>query len=578
MASLEDPLGAPAPVRILLVEHDPRAALMISEMFRSQRVHGLVLAYAEGIAEAAQELLDHGSTCVLLDVSLLGDQFAAIEQIRTAAPDVPIVALSDSATDQSPLRAIRAGAQDYLIKSELYPSLLTRAVQCAIERKRSEVQLAHQALHDPLTGLPNRALFLDRLGVAMDRSRRNNAAIAVLFLDVDNFKRINDSFGHAAGDRLLVGLSARLSSMLRPMDTVARFGGDEFTFLFEDLASEREVVVIAERISRIAALPIRLEECESSVTVSIGIAMVADPAITPDTVIREADAAMYRAKELGRSRFELYDEAARQRAMERLELETALRHAVERAELRVHYQPNISLGGRRDVLGLEALVRWEHPELGLISPREFIPLAEETGLVLPIGEYVLGKALAHVARWRRSRPEITVSVNLSARELEDAGLVSMLAGAIRASGIDPEALCLEVTEAAVARTEDAAVRALQGLKAMGVGIAIDDFASGSWSLQTLQRLPVDMLKIHESFVAGLGREPRKAPIIAALVELGHALGLRVVAKGVETDEQLAAVRALGCDGGQGFLLGGPVPEEEVETLLASLQTIRSGSQ
>ncbi len=411
----DDPQGSADPARILLVDHNPRSALLIGEMLRSVWPGGLVLSHTERLADATQELLERGATCVVLDLSLPdSDGLSAVDQVRIATPNVPIVVLSDRVDEELAVLAIRAGAQDYLIRDDLTASVLGRALRYAIERKRSEVQLAELALHDPLTGLPNRALFLDRLGVALDRSRRTNASVAVLFLDVDNFKQINDTLGHSAGDRLLIELADRLRGMLRPMDTVARFGGDEFTFLFEDLASEREVVLIAERISSTARVPITLDDTEATITVSIGIAVVADPAIPAETVIREADVAMYRAKELGRSRFELFDEASRHRAMQRIELEAALRHAVERSELRVHYQPEFSLAGEGGPIGFEALVRWEHPERGLIAPAEFIPLAEETGMVLPIGEFVLSAALHQLVRWRRSRPALTMSVNLSA--------------------------------------------------------------------------------------------------------------------------------------------------------------------
>ena len=356
--------------------------------------------------------------------------------------------------------------------------------------------------------------------------------------------------------------------MLRPMDTVARFGGDEFTFLFEDLASEREVVLIAERISRAARVPIRIDEREATITVSIGIAMVTDPSIPADTVIREADVAMYRAKELGRSRYELFDEASRHRAMERLELESALRHAVERSELRVHYQPKFSLNGSQKVTGFEALVRWEHPERGLIAPGEFLPLAEETGIVLAIGEYVLGESLQQLVRWHNSDPDLTLSVNVSLRQLEDAGLASLLAGAVRAADIDPAALCLEIAESTIAQNPDIMVRALQGLKTVGVTIAIDDYGTGSASLRNLKRLPLDSLKIHESFVSTLGVDREDSSVVSAVVELGHALGLSVVAEGVETDSQLAELRSIGCDAAQGFLFGRPVPEDEANAMLA----------
>jgi diguanylate cyclase (GGDEF)-like protein len=570
MPSVETAAGALIPVRILLVEDDPRAALLLGEMLRMTWTDGLVLAHTERLADATQELLERGASCVLLDLSIPGaDQPGSIEAIRRAAPDVPIVVLAERVDEEEAIRAIRAGAQDYLLKSTLYPALLHRALRHAIERNRSEVRLAHLALHDSLTGLPNRALFLDRLGVALDRSRRTNAPVAVLFVDVDNFKDINDSLGHAAGDELLRALAERLQVMLRPMDTVARFGGDEFTLLFEDLESEREVLLIAERIITATSAPARLIAGETSVTVSIGITMVSDPSIAAEAVIRDADAAMYRAKERGRSRYELFDESSSHRALERIELETALGRAVDRAEFRIFYQPKISLDGGPAVAGFEALVRWEHPDRGLLAPAEFMPLAEETGMVVGIGAYVLEHALERIVRWRRLRPDVTIAVNLSARQLEDAGFAAMLTSAMAAAHAPPGAICLEIAEHAVTRNPTVAVRALAALKALGVSIAIDDYGIGSSSLSNLKSLPVDVLKIHQSFVTGLGTRPEEASIVGAVVKLGHALGLEVIAEGVETDRQLAELRALGCDAAQGFLLGRPVPEEQVDSMLVA---------
>lgn len=555
-------------MKVLVIAPDSHVALLIGEMLRSTWSDGLVVAHTERLDEGIQQLLDQAASCVLLDLPTPGtDPLLALEQLWTAAPQVPILVLFDRDDEEQALRAIRARAQDHLVKSELQPARLRRAVKYAIERKRTELQLAQQALHDPLTALPNRALFMDRLGVALDRSRRTRAPVAVLFVDVDNFKRVNDTFGHAAGDRVLASLAQRLRTMLRPMDTVARFGGDEFMLLFEDLESEREVVLIAERISRATSLPIRLERRRTSVTVSIGIAMVADPAIAAATVIQEADAAMYRAKELGPSRYELFDESSRRRAMERLELEEELRHALERSQLRVHYQPNVSLADRGVVTGVEALVRWEHPDRGLIGPNDFIPLAEATGMMIPIGQHVLEQALRQIARWRRLQPEMTISVNVSFRQLEDMSLSSTLAGAIRGSDVAPEALCLEVSESALSRDPQGALRALQALKAMGVRLAIDDFGTGASSLSNIINAPIDTLKLHETLVRGLGHSPQEGPVVGAVVDLGHALGLNVVAEGVETAAQLDELRMLGCDGAQGFLLGRPVPEEEVQALL-----------
>ena len=559
-----------APARVLLVEGDPRAARMIAEMLRVIWSEGLVIAHAERLGDAAQELVINRATCVLLDLSHNGgERLAALEQVRAAAPDVPIIVLSNYVDEGIGLRALKAGAQDFLVKTELHPALLSRAVTYAIERKRTEVELAHQALHDPLTALPNRALFLDRLGVALDRSRRTNLPVAVLFLDVDKFKLINDSLGHSAGDRVLVGLADRLREMLRPMDTMARFGGDEFTFVFEGIESEQEAVMIVERISRTAGLPMRLNGGEASITVSIGLAIVTDPAVPLDHVIRDADSAMYRAKRQGGSRYELFDESSRRRAQERLELHNPLDQAVTGDELRVHYQPRVSLAGETRLVGFEALVRWDHPERGLISPDQFIAAAEESGLIVPIGQYVLERALRQIAQLSATRPGVTMSVNLSARQLEDPGLVTRVDRAIRSSGADPSALCLEMTEATIHRNAELATSTLQQLKAVGVKIAIDNFGTGYSSLPSLEQLPIDTLKIHQSYVAKLSREPAAAGIVRAVVELGHALGLNVVAEGVETDMQMAQLRELRCDEAQGFLFGRPVPSDQVYALLGS---------
>jgi diguanylate cyclase (GGDEF)-like protein len=566
LAGNQDLSGPGVAARVLLVEDNAHDAMLIAEMLRVTWPDGLVLAHASRLADAMQELLDHGASCVLLGLPLHAD-FDPVEYVHTAAPDVAIVVLSATSDETEAIGSLRAGAQDHLHKSDLNSSILRRSVLAAIERKRSETQLAHRALHDELTGLPNRALFLDRLGVALDRSRRTSASVAVLFLDVDNFKEVNDSLGHAAGDQVLAALAERLRAMLRPMDTVARFGGDEFTFLFEELASEREVVLIAERISRTTSVPIQHDHGQVTVTVSIGIAMVGDPNMPPETVIREADAAMYRAKELGRARYELFDEASRARAMDRLELESALRLAVERSELRVHYQPKVSLDATPVVTGFEALVRWQHPERGLLAPDQFLPLAEETGLVLPIGEFVLDQALRQLARWRASNPALTMSINVSSRQLEDAGLVSTLAAALRGQGTDPHTVCLEVNETAITEHPELAARVFDGLKGVGVRLAIDDYGTGLGSLANLKLLPFDALKIDRSLIGDLSHDPDQAPVIGAIVELAHALGLSVLAEGVETEAQADHLRRLGCDGAQGFLFGRPVPEDEAEKLI-----------
>jgi EAL domain-containing protein (putative c-di-GMP-specific phosphodiesterase class I) len=296
--------------------------------------------------------------------------------------------------------------------------------------------------------------------------------------------------------------------------------------------------------------------------------MVSGQTVEPETLIREADAAMYRAKHRGRGGYEMFDESSRRRALERLELETALQRAVNRGELSVHYQPAVALDGRTSVRNLEALVRWDHPEHGLMAPGEFIPLAEETGLMIPIGRYVLEHTLQRLEEWRRQFPDVTVSVNVSSRQLADLDLISTLVEALQASSADPHALCLEIQEGAIGENPEAVAVALHGLKATGVQLAIDDFGTASSSLTNLRELPIDTIKLHQSLVSGLGSAPGETPIVGAVVELGHALGARVVAEGVETEAQARELRTIGCDGAQGFLFGRPVPEEDIQQLLA----------
>ncbi len=559
------------PVRVLLLSADFHTARLIDELLRANWSRVQLLAHAEWDAAAAQALVDYPSCCVLLDVPA-GENDATLdllEYVRLSAPDAPIVLLSAGDDEALALEAVKAGAQDYLVKSELQATVLRRALTHAIERKRSESDLAHQALHDQLTGLPNRALFLDRLGVALERARRSGTQTAVMFLDFDNFKEINDCHGHAVGDRLLITLGERLSAMLRPMDTVARFGGDEFTFLFEDLTSEREVVLIADRICQAASRPIDVDGVELTITVSVGIAMVADPSVPPETVIREADAAMYRAKERGRSRFELFDEDSRRRAIARIELEAELRQAVDRDQLRLKYRPRIALNEVTDVLWVDAQVHWQHPRRGLLDPEQFMPVADATGSATAILRFALEHALHRLAHWRTSKPEMRLSLGMSARQLRDASLESVLSDAINASGVAPGAVCLEIPEGAVGEDPEAVTETLRALEEIGVRLALSDFGSGAAPFSRLRQLPIDALKIHRSFIRELGESDEDASIVVALVELGHALGLGVVADGVETEAQLETLRDLGCDAAQGDLIGLPATEEQTHALLAA---------
>ncbi len=446
------------------------------------------------------------------------------------------------------------------------------------DRKAAEQELSHAALHDSLTGLPNRMLFLDRLGLALRRSRRRTGALAVLFLDVDRFKVINDSLGHDAGDRLLIDIAVRVAAALRPADTVARFGGDEFTVLLDDLEDENEATTIAQRLVDVFAEPFELDDGEAFLQTSIGIAIARIGTETPEELIRDADAAMYRAKDHGKGRFEIFDDQMRADVVARLHTESALRRALERGELRLHYQPTIDVIEQR-VVGFEALVRWQHPTRGLLAPSEFIPLAEETGLIVGIGDWVLRQACVDAAQWRLTpagEPPLTLSVNLSVRQFAQPDLVASISQVLAETGTDPTSVCLEITESAMMESGTDGAAMLLRLKALGVRLAIDDFGTGYSSLAHLRRFPIDVLKIDRTFVDALGRTPQDASIAAAIISLAHALGLQTIAEGIETGDQLDLLAALGCDVAQGFLFARPRPVLEAAELVGRRLSVRPG--
>jgi diguanylate cyclase (GGDEF)-like protein len=437
----------------------------------------------------------------------------------------------------------------------------------ALDRERSEAVMRHQSLHDSLTGLPNRALLFDRVEHAFGRAERFGFGVAVLLLDVDGFKTVNDSLGHQAGDELLIEVGSRLTEVVRSSDTVARLGGDEFVVLAE-VESDEEAFEIAERIASIWEQPFAVASGEVFCSASVGIA-VGRESQAPAKMLREADAAMYRAKERGRGRSEMFDEVMRRDAFERLRTESDLRRALERDEFRVLYQPIFDTVTLRPI-AVEALVRWQHPTRGVVGPVEFIPLAEETGLIAPLGRWVLEHAVAEVAGWAERFPDVPlrVAVNVSGQQLARPEFLEEVRSALAASDLPPERLGLEITESILIKESGSPRSTLEALREIGVKVLIDDFGTGYSSLARLKRFPLDIIKVDRSFVAGVGAEDEDTAIVAAIVEIARSLGLQVVAEGVEGAVQLERLRELGCHAVQGYLFSGPLHGEAFASFLA----------
>jgi diguanylate cyclase (GGDEF)-like protein/PAS domain S-box-containing protein len=438
------------------------------------------------------------------------------------------------------------------------------------ERKALEERLRHQALHDHLTGLPNRTLLMDRLAHALVRAERRETKVAVLFMDLDNFKYINDSMSHEAGDRLLVEVAERLRDCLRAEDTVARLGGDEFAILLEDLGREQEATAVASQVAQALRTPILVDDREIFVTTSIGIAFGSSGEDRPEVLLREADVAMYRAKAGGKDNHAVYHPEMGELSSQRLTLEGDLRRALEREELKIYYQPKVLVETGK-IVALETLVRWEHPERGLLLPADFVPLAEETRLIVPIGWWVLEEACRQVKEWQKlypSDPPLAINVNLSARQFYDPDLVERVARVLEETALDPSSLVLEITEG-TAMEEALSTTTLGALKGLGVKLAIDDFGTGYSSLSYLKHFPVDAIKIDRSIVEGLGHDRGDSAIVSATITLAHALGLEVIAEGVETDVEAAELLALGCDVGQGYYWWTPQPAGETAELLGA---------
>jgi diguanylate cyclase (GGDEF)-like protein len=558
---------------ILIVDDEPEVRGIMHGILSESYDCTLACSAEEALMILSRRKFD----LVISDINMGG--MSGLEMIPHAlasAPDTVVMMISGEKTIESAIQALRVGAFDYLEKP-----FDIRHVEAAVRRalehhsllvakrlhenhleelvRQRTAELEHRAYHDTLTDLPNLVLFEDRLTQALTLAQRDHRALGVLFISLDRFKKVNDTLGHTQGYCLLQEVARQLTNCVGDKGTVARFEGDEFAVLLNPIDETKDVVEIIFQINESLKLPFTLGDQELFVTVSIGISLSPDDGEDAATLLKNAGAALYRAKEQGGNNYQFYTADMNARALKRLALESNLRRALERQEFEVYYQPRVDIntGG---VVGMEALVRWQHPEMGLVLPSEFIPLAEDTGLIVPIGEWVLRTACAQAVAWQKAgSAPLSLAVNLSARQFQQPNLAGVVARVLQEVGLDSHYLDLELTESSIMKNAEAAVRSLGALKEMGVKIAIDDFGTGYSSLGYLKRLPIDMLKIDRSFVRDVATDADDASLVMSIITLAHNLRLRVIAEGVETEEQRRFLHLLRCDEWQGYLLSQPVP-------------------
>lgn len=563
------------PTRLLLVEDNPGDARLIMEMLSEQSSHRTETTHVGSMSEAERHLGERATDIILLDLGLPdGQGLAAVRWAHTAAPHVPMVVLTGLDDESVATQALQVGAQDYLIKGQIDTRGLLRALRYAVERKimeeasqRLALQMAHSAQHDVLTGLPNRTLLNERVSQAISLAPRRMSQVAVMFLDVDGFKHINDSMGHPTGDKLLQSIARRLVACVRPSDAVSRQGGDEFVVLLSEAEQWESAAIVATRMLQAVAEAHIVDEQDLHVTASIGISVFPDDGVDAETLIKNADTAMYQAKENGRHRYQFFEPAMNVRAVERQSIEASLRRALERQELSLHYQPKIDLKTGA-IKGVEALLRWTHPDRGPVAPAQFIPIAEDCGLILPIGRWVLREACRQAQAWvDAGLPAATMAVNASAIEFRDEDFLEELFAIVTESGLDPTFLELELTEGVLMKHAESAASILKALRAKGVQVAVDDFGTGYSSLSYLRRFPIDALKIDRSFISQITAVGDDTRIVTAVISMARSLNLRVVAEGVETPEQLDYLRSHECDEAQGYYFSRPVPAHAVAELL-----------
>jgi len=565
-------------LRVLLVEDDMDDAELVRGMLsRAGPSVAFEVVRAGRLEEGIQRLEEAEFDVVLLDLSLPdASGLEAIGRLRGFSSRLPVVILSGLSDEEAAVQAIQGGADDYLVKGQGDGALISRSIRYAIERKKSEERLAYVSNYDSLTQLANRVLFQDRLAQALARADRNQSLVALLFLDLDRFKAFNDALGTGFGDTLLKTVAERIRGAVREGDTVARMGSDEFCVILEDISEPQGAVAMARKIHDTLDRPFVLFGQEVFAGASMGIA-IRKPHDRSD-VVKDAAAAARRAKEIEPGGYQFFTPEMNVRAYARLAFESNLRRALERDELILHYQPQVDLRSGR-IVGAEALMRWRHPELGLVSPGEFVPVMEETGLIVPAGEWVIRTACEQARAWQEEGLPVRVAVNLSAQQLRRQDFTASVSRALWATGLDPSLLELEITEGILMEQAEVSGFKLEHLKSdKGLQVSIDDFGTGYSSLAYLKRFPLDLLKIDRSFVRDTAEDPDDAAIVSAIISLAHSLRLKVLAEGVETEEQLAYLREQGCDRMQGFLFSKPVPADAFLRLLREGKTLNGGAR
>jgi diguanylate cyclase (GGDEF)-like protein len=564
-------------LQVLLVEDSAGDVLLLREMFRKEPPGSFELTHVERMSDALSKLAKGGIDIVLLDLGLPdGHGLDTVRRAQAAAPGVPLIVLTGLDDEAAADQAMKEGAQDYLIKGQIENRALPRALRHAIERHRMQtdttlmsLQLKHWAQYDFLTDLPNRMLLNDRLTQAIASAGRYRHLLAVLFLDLDSFKQVNDSLGHAIGDGLLKAVGARLLAGVRKSDTVSRQGGDEFVVVLSSIERSEDAALTATKLIAAINAPYSIDQHDLHVSGSIGISIYPTDGVEAEALIQNADNAMYHAKEHGSNNYLFFNEEMNVQAVHRQFLEASLCRALERREFELHYQPKIDLKSGK-ITGVEALIRWRQPERGLIPPAEFIPVAESCGLIVPIGRWVLREACMQAREWQGAGlPEIPVAVNISSVEFRDKNFLENLRATLNEAGLEPHLLELELTESVLMQHVESTALVLGELRTMGVQLAVDDFGRGYSSLSYLSQFPINTLKIDRLFVQGITSASDNAPIISAVINMGRSLMQRVIAEGVETREQLAFLQSRGCDEAQGYYFSRPVAADQFAKLLGT---------